>query len=168
MNYQEVQRFSSLVWVWFVILPVTGLMWYSAYQQLIADQAVGTRPAPDVMLVLFWVAFGIAMPLLFFLGGMRTEVRTDGIHLQGFPIPFCTKHIDYSQLDSYEARRYRPLRDYGGWGIRFGREGRAYTVSGRQGVQLVFKNGQRLLVGSQQPDQLVEAIGRSIKSVYGE
>jgi hypothetical protein len=162
MNYQEVQRFSSLVWVWFIILPVAGFMWYSAYQHLIANQPVGTHPAPDWMLTILWIAFGIAMPLLFFWGGMRTEVRADGIHLQALPLPYCAKHFDYSKIETYEARRYRPLRDFGGWGIRFGRGGRAYTVSGNRGVQLVFENGQRLLIGSQHPEQMVEAIDHNI------
>ena len=168
MNYQEVQRFSSLVWVWFAILPIAGFIWYVAYQQLIAGQSVGTHPAPDLILALFWIAFGIAMPLLFFLGGLRTEVEADGIYLQGFPLPFCAKHIDYSEIETFGAGRYRPLRDFGGWGIRFGRSGRAYTVSGSQGVQLVFKNGQQLLIGSQHPEQLMEAIDHNITSASNE
>ena len=168
MNYQEFQRFSHLIWVWFVILPIAGFIWYAAYRQLIAGHSVGPHPAPDLILALFWVAFGIAMPLLFFFGGMRTEVRADDIHLQGVPLPFCTKHINYSEIETYEARRYHPLRDFWGWGIRFGRSGRAYTVRGNQGVQLVFKNGQRLLIGSQHPEQLVEAVDHNMKSVRGQ
>ena len=168
MNYQEFQRFSSLVWVWFVILPIAGFIWYAAYQRLIAGQSVGTQPAPDLMLALLWLAFGIAMPLLFFFGCMHTEVRADGIHLQGFPLPFCARHIDYSEIETYEPRQYRPLRDFSGWGVRFGRGGMAYTVSGSQGVQFVLKNGRRLLIGSQHPDQLVEAISHHMKSGHGE
>ena len=122
----------------------------------------------NLMVVIFWLAFGIVMPLLFFTGGMEIEVSDGGIDLQALPLPLCRQHIDYSTIATYEARQYRPLLDYGGWGIRFGRGGKAYTVSGQQGVQLVFKNGQRLLIGSQQPDQLVEAIGYGIKSAYGE
>ncbi|ESA33884.1 hypothetical protein N836_19810 [Leptolyngbya sp. Heron Island J] len=160
MSYQEVQRFSSLGWVWLVILPIAGLIWYSAYQQLIAGQPVGTRSAPDLMLIIYWFAFGIAMPLLFLGGGMRTEVRANGLHLHALPFPFCSKYIDYNAIQTYEARKYRPLRDFDGWGIRFGLGGKAYTVSGNQGVQIVFKDGRRLLIGSQHPDQLVDAINR--------
>ncbi len=160
MSYQEVQRFSSLGWIWLIILPLTGFMWYTAYQQLIVGNPVGTKPIPNLMLVLFWGALGLAMPLFFLWGGMRTDVRADGVHLQALPLAFCSQHINYDEIQTYEARRYRPLLDFGGWGIRFGRSGKAYTVSGNQGVQLVFKNGQRLLVGSQHPEQLVDAINR--------
>ena len=158
MSYHEVQRFSSLGWIWLVILPIAGYIWYSAYQQLIVGQPVGTRPAPDLMLIIYWLAFGIAMPLFFLWGGMRTEVRTDGLYIEALPLAFCSQHIAYSEIQTYEACHYRPLLDFGGWGIRFGRGGKAYTVSGNQGVQLVFKNGRRLLIGSQHPDQLVNAM----------
>jgi len=58
------------------------------------------------------------------------------------------------------ARRYHPLREYGGWGIRSGRDGRAFTISGRGGVQLVLRSGMRVLVGSRQAAELAAAIRR--------
>jgi TATA-box binding protein (TBP) (component of TFIID and TFIIIB) len=36
--------------------------------------------------------------------------------------------------------------------------GKAYNVSGNKGVQLVFKNGKKLLIGSQKADELAKAI----------
>ena len=62
-------------------------------------------------------------------------------------------------MSQYQTRQYKPIREYGGWGIRYGRGGKAYNVSGNKAVQLVLKNGKRLLIGSQRPDKLVEAIG---------
>ncbi|MEL6327520.1 MAG: DUF6141 family protein [Cyanobacteria bacterium J06626_23] len=154
------QRFRSLTWVWVILLPGVGALWYSAYRQLILGEPVGNRPASNPVLLLFWFAFGLALPAWFFFGGLRTEVRDDGVHLQAVAPPLCSQHIDYSEIATYEARRYRPLRDFGGWGPRFGQGGKAYTVSGNRGVQLVFKDGRRLLIGSQKADQLVEAIDR--------
>jgi hypothetical protein len=39
--------------------------------------------------------------------------------------------------------------EYGGWGIKYGKMGKAYNVSGNRGVQLEFTDGKRLLIGSQ-------------------
>jgi TATA-box binding protein (TBP) (component of TFIID and TFIIIB) len=50
------------------------------------------------------------------------------------------------------------LLEYGGWGIKYGRKGKAYNVSGNRGVQLVFKDGKQLLIGSQRAEELAEAI----------
>ncbi|MHC4187375.1 MAG: hypothetical protein ACYSRQ_04200 [Planctomycetota bacterium] len=57
-------------------------------------------------------------------------------------------------------RTYRPIKEYGGWGIRygFGESGKAYNVKGNQGLQLVFENGKRLLIGTQKPKRLLEAV----------
>ena len=50
-----------------------------------------------------------------------TEVRSDGLHIRFFPLKW--KPIPYETIASYQTRTYRPIRDYGGWGIRSGREG---------------------------------------------
>lgn len=60
-----------------------------------------------------------------------------------------------------EVRTYSPLKEYGGWGIRYGSNGKAYNVSGNQGVQLEFRDGKRLLVGSQLPLELLNALRAS-------
>jgi hypothetical protein len=60
-----------------------------------------------------------------------------------------------------ETRTYRPILEYGGWGVRYSfvRKGWAYTVSGNRGVQLQLANGKRILVGSQRAEELARAIG---------
>jgi len=58
-----------------------------------------------------------------------------------------------------EVRRYRPLAEYDGWGIRWGlHKKRAYIMSGDMGVELELSDGERLLVGSKRPDELANAI----------
>jgi hypothetical protein len=56
------------------------------------------------------------------------------------------------------SRVYRPIREYGGWGIRIGMAKKAYNVSGNRGVELEFEGGRKLLIGSSKPDQLASAI----------
>tara|TARA_B100001750_G_scaffold203907_1_gene179983 strand:+ start:4611 stop:4832 length:222 start_codon:yes stop_codon:yes gene_type:complete len=57
---------------------------------------------------------------------------------------------------------YRPIRDYGGWGIRYGSKGKAYNVSGNQGVLLEFTKSKPILIGSQKPQDLSTAINTHI------
>ena len=62
----------------------------------------------------------------------------------------------------WEAKTYDPM-EYGGWGVRGwpDRYGWAYNVSGNRGVQIEFKNGHRLMLGSQRADELAKAIGEA-------
>lgn len=103
----------------------------------------------------------IGITVLFMMLRLETEIRSDGLYVRYFPF-----HLSYKKIDPYEvvecfARQYRPVREYGGWGIKCGRGGKAYNVSGDRGVQLVFRDGRRLLIGSQRADELEEAV-RSI------
>jgi TATA-box binding protein (TBP) (component of TFIID and TFIIIB) len=53
------------------------------------------------------------------------------------------------------VREYAPLSEYGGWGLRYSvNHGKAYNVSGNQGVQLFFTNGKKLLIGTQKPEEI--------------
>ncbi|MDI6783925.1 MAG: DUF6141 family protein, partial [bacterium] len=98
---------------------------------------------------------------LFSILKLTTEVHEDGIYIRFEP--FVRKKILFSEMKQYTARTYRPIREYGGWGIRYGWKGTAYNVSGNRGVQLELNNGKRILIGSQRPEELVRAIKAGMK-----
>jgi hypothetical protein len=106
---------------------------------------------------LLGIAIGAGTIALFGVAELRVEVRPDALHVRFFPL--TREHrFDWTQIASAEARSYRPIREYGGWGVRFGRHGKAYNVYGDRGVQLAFHDGRRLLIGSQRADELAAAI----------
>ncbi len=53
---------------------------------------------------------------------------------------------------------YRPILEYGGWGIRYGLRGRAYNVSGNRGLRVELTNGKHILFGSAKPEELKLAL----------
>ena len=105
----------------------------------------------------------IGIVALFIVLKLETKVRSDGLYVRYFPFHFKFKKINPEDLTEYSARQYSPLREYGGWGIKCGKGGKAYNVSGDRGLQLVFNNGKRLLIGSQKADELEQAM----RSVIG-
>ena len=66
-------------------------------------------------------------------------------------------------LKTYEVRTYSALREYGGWGIRWGLNGKAYNVGGNRGVQLELSNGELILIGSRKPDEFAEALALAVR-----
>jgi hypothetical protein len=77
-----------------------------------------------------------------------------------WPLHLHPREIPLADLNAIEAIRYRPIRDSGGWGIRLGRHGWYYTASGDRGV-LIARDGERnIVIGSQSPEEFVEAIQR--------
>lgn len=158
--FREVQRFRQ-IWIWIIVIFMMVLSWYSVIQQIVLKIPFGTQPAPDPIVIGMWILFGLAFPGMLFMAGLITEVRGDGIYVRFIPFHRQFRTMQYAAIQTYEARTYRPLREYGGWGIRFGPWGKAYNVRGNRGVQLVLQSGQKILIGSQRPEELVLAIDRA-------
>lgn len=155
VTFREEQRFRQ-VWIWVLVLGVAALQWWGWIQQILLGQPFGDNPAPDWMMWLFWILFGIGLPLFFFFLRLVVEVREDGVWLRF--IPLTTRTIPFEEIERCEATDYQPVRKYGGWGIRGFANNRAYNVSGNQGVRLHLRNGQVVVIGSQRSQELALAI----------
>jgi len=155
--YREVQYFRQL-WLWAIIVASSLVSFWGVVWQIILGRPFGNNPAPDSVLIVIAVVIGLGLPLFFYLANLTIEVRDDGVYFRFFPLHFSFRRIGLEDITSFEARRYRPIRDYGGWGIRYGRGGKAYNVSGDRGVQLELARGGRILLGSQHPEEMAEAI----------
>ncbi len=87
------------------------------------------------------------------------EVRDDGVYVRFTPFQRRFRGFPAEEIVGAAARTYRPLRDYGGWGIRLAPGGRrAYTVAGNRGCELVLADGRRIMLGSRDPERLEGAI----------
>ena len=160
--YREVQHFRQ-VWLWVLLLGISSVSIYSVVQQLILDKPFGNNPAPDIFVLIIGLIFGLGFPIFFYKITLTTEVTSDGLYFRFFPLHLSFQKISLEDLKAYEAITYRPLKEYGGWGIRYGAKGKAYNISGNRGVQLELSSGKRILIGSQKPEELVGAIGSAVK-----
>ncbi len=91
---------------------------------------------------------------LFLFAELTTQIDREGIHYRFFPFHFKFHLIPREMIDKAEVVTYKPLRDYGGWGIRFGSKGKAYNVRGDKGLQLSLQNGRQILFGTQKEQEL--------------
>lgn len=151
--FEEEQSFRQ-PWVWAVLLGsfvVVLAVCVAALLQGAGGAAVAA------------MAGGVALQVgtIWLLYVMKLAVRLDeaGLHVRFWP--FVRKDIPLDEIARWEARTYRPIVEYGGWGVRCGWNGMADNVSGNRGVQLEFASGKRLLIGSQRADELAEAITRA-------
>ena len=73
--------------------------------------------------------------------------------------------IPREMITEYGVRKYNPIGEYGGWGIKgrgFGK-GRAYNVKGNMGLQLRLQDNKKILFGTQRPDALQAAMDKMMK-----
>ncbi len=155
-EFREVQRLRQAWLVGLTLLPAF-LAWYVFIAQVVLGQEVGNNPAPDWAVWLILLLAGIGLPLLVFSARLEVAVTDEGIAVRYSP--FLRRLIRFASVSSAEAVTYRPLLDYGGWGIRWSYcNGWAYNASGNHGVRLTLADGRRVLIGSQRPNELAEAI----------
>jgi hypothetical protein len=157
--FTETQR-MKFWWVWLLVLTGAGFAWWTFVQGIILGHPVGDNPPPQAVYWLILAFAGICLPLLIYAVRMTTTVSRERLVIRYWP--FVRKTIPVSEIDLFAARQYRPIREYGGWGIRWaGKRGMAYSMSGKEGVQLELNNGHKILVGSQHATQLETALRRA-------
>ncbi len=160
VRFQETQKFRQpLLWAFLAAISVVSIL--VAALEAGADIPVGNNPAPGIVLILIVVIFGILLPLFFYLLAFTVEVKKDGIYYRFYPVQITFRHIPWNELSCAKSVTYRPLADYGGWGIRYGRNGMAYNVSGSEGVMMIKKDGKKLLLGSQHAVKLANEIHKA-------
>jgi hypothetical protein len=167
--FREVQRFHQR-WLWVLVilgaLALIGLFGYGMVQQLVFDKPWGDRPMSDTALAVtgtLLILLEIGFIALFATMKLITEVRSDGLYIRFVPFHLSFRRIPLEDLAGVEARTYSPIKEYGGWGIRFGRGGRAYNVSGNRGVRIDYATGRHILIGSQRADELAQAISSILR-----
>ncbi len=151
-QFHEEQRFK---WFWTAMFCVPAfVVGYGLYRQAWLKQ-------PLISGALLWPAFLVsAVVAIWFLRlKLETEVRDDGLFID-FIWLWPKRVIPWAQIRSVETRTYRPIRDFGGWGVRWDARGIVYHTRGNRGVRLVLASGERVLLGSQRPDELARTIAQ--------
>jgi hypothetical protein len=155
--FEEEQRFRQ-PWLWALMLGnalfLAAIFGTAAMQR--PDQARDIAGAAALAFSLLGL-----VALLLYVARLSVCLDSQAIHIRF--VPFFARHIPLEQIQCWEARTYRPIREYGGWGIRVGLFGRgsAYNVSGNRGVQLTFSDGKRLLIGSQRAEEFAAGIAEA-------
>lgn len=165
--FREEQRFSQW-WIYLLLggvaLGTTILFSFAMFRQLAQGQPWGDRPTSDTGLAIMGpLVIALGWGALGFVRWMRlvVEVREHGLVIRYRPL--VRREIPYREIRTCEARTYRPVAEYGGWGIRVRRGSIAYNVSGDRGAQLELANGKRVLIGSQRAGELADAIRERMK-----
>ncbi|MCB0806464.1 MAG: hypothetical protein KDC05_11750 [Bacteroidales bacterium] len=170
--FKEVQKYRQ-PWVWLIIIPlVSGTFIFFAFginQQLIDGNPFGDNPMSNTGLILTAIFSIIAMlgiTILFYTMRMITEIREDGILFRYPPLLNKEKVIPKNEISIFEVRTYQPIREYGGWGIKVsaGKNGKAYNVRGKTGLQLVLKSGEKILLGTQRGPAILTAMNKMMNN----
>lgn len=146
-EYKEFE-FGWLIFVF--VLPIQIIVtWFYIYN--LGDSPQGAFG------ILFISLIFILTCLLFY--GMTTRITRDKIIIS-FGIGLISKKILLNRIHSVHAIT-NPW--YYGWGIRFIPNGMLYNINGKDGVELKFKDSERIIrIGTKDPAKLQSEITKRL------
>jgi hypothetical protein len=143
------------------LLPLTIIVVTSVLAALSAGPAALIAPVfSTLLLFVAWLLFSV----------LRISVTRDEVFVQYglFGPKIAVKDIERCDAVAYDWKKY------GGWGIRYGRDGSvAYNMMGDRGraVEIVYRKGgkpKKVLVASPDPERLARAVNEARAGVRVE
>ncbi len=144
--YTESQSFFSW-WLCLILLTVSV-----ASLSVHSHDLLRLNFVPLFQLPGFWI--NLVLWGLFAVLRLKTTIDEDEVEVHFFPFNFYRKRVQWSDIQSIEVRKYNPISEFGGWGLRRGVRGRAFSARGNIGLQLTLRNGKVLLIGTQNPVEI--------------
>ena len=158
--FRETQ-YAGMAWL---ILFAVGLV-VPAGLLLLARFCAGRRDRRSAVFVLVPTALGmfaVCAAIALFYGVMTTEVTPTEIDVQFGWLSGHAEVIPIAEVHKVEGTHYDAMGEYRGWGIRGrGPNDRALTQTGDRGVRLYLGGEKMLLIGSQRPEELAQAIEKA-------
>ena len=144
--FYEKQKFNQK-WLWTIIILANTAGIYAFYQEYQKGNFV-------VEFFMGYCIFTATFILLFYFMSLETTVTKEAIAINFFPFHLKKRTYSFAEIQHLEVIKYNPIGDYGGWGVRLSRNGKAFNVRGDYGLKLYFANRKPLLIGTQKPDEL--------------
>lgn len=151
-TFKEVQRIDSL-WPLLILAVTLGFNWILYFR------------LDESNLDFFYISVSTAMLLsgILVMTKLTTRIDKEGIYFRLFPFQLRSRRIHWSEIDSIEVRKYSPIKEFGGWGLRWSRHGKAYSVRGSEGIHMILKDKKRILIGTQMPVEVREEVKRFLQ-----
>ena len=158
--FSEQQKFKQW-WLWLILLVIDGTFILGIYKQVILKEQFGDKPMSDTGL---FIGLGgvLLLTLLFWKFKLQTMIKNDGIYVRFFPIHIAYRKYTWDKLVKIYVRKYSPITEYGGWGLRYGLfgQGKALNVSGNVGLQLITVHNFKILIGTHKPEEIKEILNK--------
>ena len=152
-TFEESQKFNQ-VWLWVLLIAIS--IWVLVQFPLALLRSSGEEPVSTHSVIMFLISLAFVMGLnaMMYFAKLKTKISDEEISILFRPFINKPKRFKWESIKEAYVRKYKPIWEYGGWGIRYRWSGRAYNTSGNMGLQLIMKSGKKILIGTHKPDEL--------------
>lgn len=155
IQFNETQKFRQW-WLW-IILIIAALIPVG----LFLNSYAGNNQHSNNGWVALIPGLLIVGAVIYMLLSAKLTVELDdfAINYRFYPFHFSNQKIHWQDVTRAYVRKYSPILEYGGWGLRYTfKNGKAYNVMGDIGLQLELKNGKKILFGTQRKEELEQVM----------
>ena len=155
--FYEKQRLTQW-WLWLTVILVQFVPVILIVSKPYRVEFLMSHPEYLASKAITWaLALIISLALIFSIK-LETKITEQGVYVRLFPLGFSFKFYPFSNMLAYYVRKYHPVREYGGWGYKGRHNNRSLSIHGDRGLQLEFPNGNKLLIGTQKHQELLEVL----------
>ncbi|MBN2723239.1 MAG: hypothetical protein JXR95_04115 [Deltaproteobacteria bacterium] len=151
--YSETQQVSSF-WKYFTCLLISIpviVFTYIVLNRYDGNFITGWKTT-DIILWLVTVFFASGIVFLVFITKLQIELTSSVLSFKYVPLMLKWKYREVENIHKWEIIKFRPVVQYGGWGMRLGRDHIAYIMRGNAGIFFIFKNKEKLMIGTKNPE----------------
>ena len=157
--YDEVERVRPLELLLLGAIPaLLGSAMVLGMVAMVADPRRRTVGAPIGMGIAATLLLGVVALLV--LMRLSFWITTQGVFVRYFPFHGAPLGFQWSHIAAACVRRYDPVGEFYGWGLKRGPGGMSYTVDGTWGLDLTLKTGDHVLIGTRDPEAVRHALER--------
>lgn len=149
--FEEKQAFRQ----WWLLLILSGILVVTGLSFFIGFTGFQTENLKYLGYIA--VLFIITM---FWIIRLHTRIDNSGIRTSFEPFGIFKKSFKWNDISKCYVRKYSPIREYGGWGIKGFNNPKAFNVSGNIGIQIITKDDKRFLIGTNKPKEAQRVIKR--------
>ena len=133
--YQE--KSSMKLWA-FILIPLLSVV--VLLDVLINNSSKFTQDPEAQWTIIIPI---LAFLLLYFIQ-LEWKFTESDFRYRFFPFIIKERIIPYSNIQSMSVMKINPIFEFGGWGLRRGKLGKAYTTEGNLIIHMELKSGQKL------------------------
>src|SRR5687767_8121529 len=107
--FKEEQQFRQK-WLWVVIIAVN-----ISFITVLLFPGIWNRNVSPLGIVVL-----LLIDSIFWFEKLKTTITDKGIHYSFTILPFTSRFKSWAEINSAYIRQYKPILEYGGWGLRWG------------------------------------------------
>lgn len=162
ITFSENQRFRQ-PWLWLPAIAALIFPLWVLFRQLTSNPGAVDNPAGVYFSIFIALALAMGFFTLLYASRLDTRINQTGVCIRFRPFHRRWIVFPFQNMDKIQAITYRPIRDFGGWGIRYGRYGKSYTVRGNQGILLTLSGNRMILIGSNRTEEFHRQLAQSLR-----